>query len=177
MKTFLRFASAAILITALPMSAFAQQDSPTAGLVMATPGSVALIWHVNDSVALRPEFGFNRSTATGKGLAAGGEQTLTTVSPGFSALFYFARWDALRTYVSPRYIYSHASSESESPGGTSESTASSHSFSGSIGAEYLLHRRFGVFGELGLNFSSADSPTTETTAWNQRTAVGATLYF
>ena len=159
------------------MSAFAQQDTAKAGLVMATPSSVSLIWHVNDSIALRPEFGFSFSTAEGRENAAGGKTESTTLSPGFSVLFYTARWDAVRVYVSPRYLYSRAHNENSSPIGSNESTASSHSVSGSLGAEYALHRRFGVFGELGITYTDAETPNTTSTGWSHRTAVGAILYF
>lgn len=144
---------------------------------MATPSAVSLIWHVSDSIALRPEFGFTFGTAEGKGAAAGGKTDSSTLSPGFSVLFYVARWDALRTYVSPRYVYSRAHNENSSPGGSNESTATSHSVSGSLGAEYALHRRFGVFGELGITYSDAETPNTTSTGWAHRTAVGAILYF
>ena len=177
MKTFLRIASATILISAaLPMSAFAQQDSATAGLVMATPSSVSFIWHVSGSVALRPEIGFAASKA--ETMQGGGtESTSTTWTPGFSALFYVAQMDALRTYLTPRYAYSRAHVESSSTLGSSESTGTSHSVSGSFGAEYAVHRRFAVFGEIGINYTHAESETTDTNSWNHRSAVGAILYF
>ena len=60
--------------------------------------------------------------------------TSPTISPGFSVLFYIARWDAVRVYLRPRYIYSRAHNENSSPIDSNESTASSHPVSGSFGA-------------------------------------------
>jgi predicted porin len=177
MKTLIRALSVMMLLGVCSTNA-AAQDSPTTGLVMATPGSVAFIWHVSDSIALRPEIGFSTSTAEpNRDDPTNPESTLTQWNPGFSVLIYLQRWDTARLYVSPRYVYSRASSENSSELGSSESTADSHSIAGSIGAEYALHRRFGVFGEVGINYSHGESPTTVTNSWNHRTAVGAILYF
>jgi outer membrane protein W len=177
MTTLVRTLAVILLLAVFPASSSAQ-DSATVGLVMATPASVSVIWHVSDAIALRPEIGFTTSSTSAKGPGAAGAKTdASTVSPGFSVLFYLHRWDALRTYVSPRYVYSRAHAESTSQGGSSESTASSHTVAGSIGAEYALHRHFGVFGELGISYAHADAPTTSSDSWTHRTAVGAILYF
>jgi hypothetical protein len=177
MKTLLRVITLAALVTALPSSALAQEDTKL-GVVMATPSSVSIVWHASDRVAIRPEIGVSASSSTAESPAGDAKATQWTLSPGFSVLFYTARLDALRTYVAPRYVYSRAHNESTSPfGETGESTGTSHSVSGSFGAEYGLHRRFAVFGELGINYTHAESEFISSNGWNHRTAVGAIFHF
>jgi hypothetical protein len=177
MKLIPRTLLIVLSLAVMPAMAFAQDD-PTLGLVMATPGSVAIIWRASDNVALRPEMGFTASTATVEAAGGDAESTQWTLNPGFAVLFYTGRWDALRTYVSPRYVYSRAHSESTSPfGDTRESTGTSHAVSGSFGAEYALHGRFAVFGEVGINYSHSEADTHSSNSWNQRTAVGAIFHF
>ena len=136
MKPFLRASWLSVLsIVAIPAVVFAQ-DTSKVGLVMSTPSTASVIWHAGETVALRAEIAFVRSTSTHEAPGGDAESTQTTVIPGFSVLFYTGRFDALRTYVSPRYTYSRARVESSSPLGSSESTGTSHSVSGSIGAEY-----------------------------------------
>jgi hypothetical protein len=166
----------AVLVGVVPVSAFAQ-DASKLGLVMATPGSVSVIWRVSDRAAIRPEIGFATSTTTQETPIGDAQVATTTITPAFSVLFYMGQWEGLRTYVSPRYVYSRAHAEASSPGSSHESTATSHSVSGSFGAEYALHSRFAVFGELGINFSHADPGNVTTNSWNQRSAVGVIFNF
>ena len=177
MKLLFRAATAVLFLITVSSSVFAQDDARF-GLVMATPSSVSIIWHASGTVALRPEIGIAAGSSTFESPVGEAESTQWTISPGFSVLFYVGQRDALRTYVSPRYVYSRAHNESTSPlGETAESTGTSHSVSGSFGAEYALHRRFAVFGELGINYTHADAEQFSSNGWNQRTAVGAILYF
>jgi hypothetical protein len=105
-----------------------------------------------------------------------------TLGFGVSALWTVARWDALRAYVTPRVGYTRSSSTvtttttigpTELPGGVvtgifttgrgvpvSERTTRTNGYQvgGSFGAQYSLVERFAVFGEVGVNYSSLDSP-------------------
>ena len=93
---------ALLLLLATPVSAFAQ-DSAKTGLTMASNSSIGFIFHVNDSVAIRPEIAISvaKSTVT---TTVENENTQTQVAPGAGVLFYTGKWDALRTYISPRYV-------------------------------------------------------------------------
>jgi hypothetical protein len=164
-----------ILLLASPAAAFAQ-EKPQAGLVMNTAGAVSFIWHISERVALRPELGFSWAKIDNSEIPAESKSTLVT--PAVSALFYMGPREDFRIYVVPRYAYARTHSESESPFSDSDQTVGTHSISGSVGAEYSAHRRFAVFGEVGLNFSySKPVEATTSRGWGIRSVAGAILYF
>jgi hypothetical protein len=166
-----------MILSGLPAAASAQ-DVPGAGLAVTSTSAVGLLWQVSDRIALRPEFGFTSSKSTLE--AVGAEQTQRTLSPGFSVLFYTrSRSEDFRPFVAPRYVYgrSHGKSTSTMAPGVVESTLVTHSASVTGGAEYVPHRRFGIFGELGIAYSRAEPANTVTQSWSIRSVVGAILYF
>ena len=83
------------------------QEAGQAGITMGYPGSIGILWHVSDSVAVRPEISFSTSSSDNEF----GADT-TNVSGGASALFYVAKWDRVRAYVSPRFAYGRTTSDS-----------------------------------------------------------------
>jgi hypothetical protein len=204
-KTFMALALAAgAALSARPCAA---EEPARVGLAMGYPASVGIIWHVSDSVALRPELSFSHaSTSTDASssspLAFTSTIDSTQVGIGLGALFYVGKWDALRAYVSPQLAYARASGDSTSsdilpviPGlpalaatPTVSTTVSTYTVTGSVGAEYSLARRFAVFGEVGYGYSRASSSSSSssvlstalhqtTNATGTRTAVGVILYF
>jgi len=145
------------------------QDQARVGLTMGYPSSVGVIWQAAERVALRPEITLSRSTgdsATNDLLGAAPVSTTdsTGVGVGVSALFYLHRWDGLRTYVSPRFSYARTSTSASttSSTSTSEATTSAYLTSGSFGAQYSLGRHFGLFGEIGLGYTSTSTALTST---------------
>ncbi len=169
----LSLAFMSILAAAAPVSAQSQSQSEAKiGLAMGTPTALSVIWHVNDRVALRPEINFSRSTSENDVIDT--KFTSSTVSPGISALFYVSSWDQVRAYVSPRYFWSHLSASNSS--GSSQSS-NAHAFAGSVGVQYTPHRRFGVYGEVGFGFSTADAGDSTQSSAGIRHAIGAILYF
>ena len=166
------------------------QEAGDVGLSMGYPSNVAFIWHVTDRVAIRPEISFAWSSLETEidTPIEGGElksDTFTT-SFGVSGLFYFGTTDRLRPYVAPRFVYSRASIDSEAPFTPDiDSTDDGYQFSGSFGAQYGISDRFGVFGEVGVAYSSMSSQfgssplviERETRSFGTRTAVGVTFYF
>ena len=165
----LALAISSLLATASPVSA---QSDAKVGLAMGTPTAFSVIWHVDNRIALRPDIGFSHSTSENDVL--GTEFSSTTVSPGISALFYVSSWDQVRAYVSPRYTWSHLSASNSS--GSSQSS-NAHAFAGSLGVQYTPHRRFGVYGEVGIGFSTVDAGDSSQTSTGVRHAIGAILYF
>jgi hypothetical protein len=166
-----------------PTTAWAQ-DKGDMGLTISAPSAIGLMWHASERLAIRPEFSFGLTETDGEG-------TLPDISSksfalGVSALLYTHRWDELRLYVSPRFTYSYATTsiDIESPLNITDSTLSSWTATGSIGAQYALGTRFGVFAEAGLSYSSqqsetglSSSPDRTTWAFGTRAAVGGILYF
>ena len=174
-RKMIRFLPMALLAPMLvPASVFAQ-DSPKVGLVMATPTGVGIIWHITDRVAIRPGIGLAFASSETPLSKSDG----TSIDAGFSVLFYTARWDNVRSYISGRYFYEHGTTESSS----TEVTSTGHDITGSVGVEFTPHRRFGVFGEVG--FGPVKSTTgiesvfgdVKATTWRVRSSVGAILYF
>ncbi len=180
----------------------AAQDQPAVGLTMGYPASIGVIWHLSDRIAVRPEVSLQQVSTTSTSVITsfvivnGVELPMTTTTEsindqwntayGASGVFYLRRWDALRTYVSPRFLYSRSTSSSTtSPGSsTNEFTSNSYFVSGSFGAEYAFARRFGLYGELGFgythqsttnSFAAAGSNTGHT--MSTRSGVGAIFYF
>jgi hypothetical protein len=160
MRLSLAFAVTALLLC--PLSARAQ-DEPKVGVTMGYPSAVGVLWRVADRVALRPEFTWTRTSFE---VPAFSDPLLGTVSPastsdswqtgtGVSALFYLSRFENLRTYVSPRFSYSYSSSSSGLPNTAASSSSDvwAYTTSGAFGAQYGLGRHFGLFGEIGLNYT------------------------
>ena len=96
-------------------------------------------------------------------------------------MFYVGKWDALRAYVAPRFLYSRTRSTSEYTSErfvvpttpfapltpvlvttTTKSTGTSKSGTGLFGASYSLHERFSVFGEVGFGYTTSGSSSTST---------------
>ena len=182
----------AVLIAVLPASARAQAKHK-AGITMGFPASVGVLWHLNEKVALRPELTFGGSSS---------ETSITTttttpisinsdnwsVGTGVSALFYLKTEDRLRTYVSPRFIYSHTSTSSDTSGLTTQppvdlsQSGDAWGGIGSFGAQYAVGDRFTVFGEFGFGFShsstsrSAAGTSGSGNSWGTRGGVGIVYY-
>src|SRR5580765_1242446 len=101
------------------------QDTPRVGITMGSPAAVGVIWNVADRFALRPEMTFSGSTSDSSigdivGVTTGSSNDGFQIGAGLSALIYMGRWDALRTYVSPRFSYSRTRTSGTSTGSSSE---------------------------------------------------------
>jgi len=164
-----------LLLAALLLAPSARaQETGQAGLELGT-NAIGVIWHLNDRIAIRPEGTFSFSTgeiteATGWGL-------------GVSVLFYLNHVDKLSTYFVPRFLYQRTTTSS-SVSALGDLTSNAYDVSGSFGAQYALHRRFSVFGEVGLlirdtntNALSTFLSGTSTTTVRPQTGFGAILYF
>lgn len=194
----LSFLFAAVLTC--PASVLAQEKGQI-GITMGYPESIGLMWHLTDDVAVRPEFSFRHGTT-----GLGDDDSTTGVGVGVSGIIYISKRDALRTYVSPRFTYTRVTSEIDTslslvdvtrtlpslgltvPSSVT-STSTSKSFRASFGAQYALHERFSIFGEVGVSYTRADfssgfddqflglrrpnGPHTTSTA----TAAGVVFYF
>ncbi len=181
------------------------QDSGALGVTMGYPASIGVIWHVSDRVAIRPEISLTQISSTSSSvittIGPGGvvlSSTTTqastdqwTVGYGASALFYVKQWDALRTYVSPRFVYTRASvagtsssSTAAEPASTTEFDSNAYLVTGSFGAEYAFGTRFALYGEVGFGYSRTTTDSTQAGASNTtansvgtRSGVGVILYF
>jgi hypothetical protein len=212
MRQIVFFATTALLL--LPRLSLAQ-DTPRLGIVMGYPAEVAVLWNVSSRVAVRPEINWTRSrsetTLTTSSFTFNGTTiiptTVTTTSTsdswqigvGVSGLFYLSKSETLRTYVSPRYVYSRSTGTSDLGVGsvvgpiTTEpvtTVITNHAASGSLGAQYEIGKRFGVFGELGVSYlhsgdrsssqpSSVLSVVPSLKSWTigLRSGVGVILFF
>ena len=175
------FALAALLAVAGTASA---QDKKF-GLTMGYPSAVGVLWHVTDKVALRPELSLAGGSSETSGSGFNSQSDTTTIATGISALFYLNTADKLRTYVSPRFTYSHATTKqdlSSITNSTAETTANNTGGQGSLGVQYYVSNRFAVFGELGVGFGHTENSSNVTTtkgsawAWGTRSAVGIVFY-
>ena len=122
---------------------------------------------MTDNVAVRPEFSFSTGSTESPTINPAlslvstdvGETSSTAVTTGVSGLFYFRTWDILRAYVSPRYAYSHLTSEAGSTFSI-DGRNSAYTVTGSFGAHYQFHRRFAVFGETGFGYTHSHTTST-----------------
>jgi hypothetical protein len=200
-----RVIGAAAIAMVLMASAARAQEQGQVGIAMGYPASVAVIWHVTDAIAVRPDVTFSG----GHNESATVKSDSTNVGVGISGLIYIGTWESLRTYVSPRYSYGRSSSTIETtfpvdptlltiigltiPPASTTSTTSTMGLAGSFGAQYSLHKHFSAFGEVGFGYSKLTSTrsTSRTTlfpdpsldtdpkasSWGTRSAVGVIFYF
>ena len=188
----------AVMVMAPP--AWAQSER-RAGLVVAYPTSIGVLWHVTDGIALRPDLAVNwqstETTSTITGVIGPLPQTSTSTttgwnsSVGLSALFYVGSPGDLRFYLTPRVAYGWSRTETENTPPSQlqltsyESKTDGVLVAGSFGAQYKFHDRFEVFGEVGVSYSDQDGETAftvsrqtlSTTNVGLRSGVGVTVYF
>ena len=171
--------------TASPQPAPFQEPGNRIGITMGYPSTFGVVWEVNDRLALRPELSFSVGTSEGSAAGISGTSSDTwAVGVGVSALIYLKKWDALRTYVAPRFTYSRGSSSVESAfGGDNDLKSEGFTLNGLFGAQYALHRRFSVFGEVCVGVSNGETTLsgvdgrTESTSFGTRTGVGVIFFF
>lgn len=141
------------------------QEPDHVGITMGFPTSVGVLCPLGAHLAIRPEFSFSHATEalTETALVGGAlpAQSISNdanhVTAGVSVLVYVRRWDALRAYVTPRFSYSRSTGTTSStlPLGLLDVTTHEYSVGGSFGAQYSPVRHFGVFGEIGLLYTSS----------------------
>jgi hypothetical protein len=175
----------ALALLASSAGAAAAQDKGKIGITMGYPPSLGLLWHASDKVAIRPEFSMSGSSSESSSSSFGLESDSWTFATGASALFYLHTYDHLRTYVGPRFIYSHLRATSKSSGFTQTSSTTKGDAVGGggfFGAQYALGDKFRVFGELGFAVDHSTTKTTSGTgkatanAWGTRSSVGVIFY-
>jgi hypothetical protein len=153
----------------------AGQDTGKVGVTMGFPGSIGVIWQAADRVAIRPEFSFSRNTTEGTI-----DTTSWTLGTGVSGLFYVAKYDRVRTYVSPRYTYTRAGATAQLSS-LADTTVTGWSATGSFGAQYSPSAKFGMFGEVGYGYSrQTTSPgigSVDLTGKNSGTRAGVGVIF
>jgi hypothetical protein len=180
-RRFAVLATAMLVLGARPARA---QERGDAGITMGYPASIGFVYHVTDRVAVRPELSFTITDSS----SDNGPTLLTVdsaqIGTGVSAILFLSSADKLRTYVTPRYTYARAKSTSESPfSGTNETTIASHTIAGLFGAQYALHDRFSVFGEVGVAYTTQSNTSDVLTVrvdndtFASRTGVGVIFYF
>lgn len=145
----------------------ADAQSATFGLSVGVPASVAVLWQPTAAFGIRPEFAFDRFDAQSTSISRLGTSQFSSdtrqVGVGISALFQVYREENLSVYVSPRYVYrrGHTNVTQEVPADVfvngSDREIRGYSLTGSLGGRYALGTRFGVFGELGVDYSREDT--------------------
>ena len=165
------------------------QDGGKVGITMGYPAAVGIIWHLGDTIAIRPELTFSGSSSETDraGSTVDSEADGWAIGTGISALFYVKKYDRVRTYFSPRFTYEKIKSTVSSSSGvfdaSSTGRASSYGIVGSFGAEGRIADKFSAFGEIGFGYehtttSSSSSPTrTKGDTWGTRAGVGVIFYF
>jgi len=176
-----------IMVIATPAVA---QKKGDLGLSMAFPAAVGAQWHATDRVAARVTVNYERSstdTEIAIPVPVGIVPTETTivsssVSVGLSGLFFLRNGGGVSAFVSPSYAYTHSTADrNPDVSGLSDGGLASHAFGGSFGVQYTPNRKFGVFGEAGLEYQRHDSTPgsviTRSRIFGTRAGVGVILYF
>ena len=184
-----RLLACSLALFAAGATGAAAQDRGKVGITMGYPASVGIIWHVSDTVAIRPELSFSSSSseASGAGSVTTVESDGWTLGTGISALFYVHDYDRLRTYFSPRFTYNKIKTTNSSTNGIFDSSstgrASTYGIAGNFGAEGKIADKFSAFGEVGFGYSHTTTTTTSSSTrnksdtWGTRAGVGAIFYF
>ena len=179
------------------------QERGQLGLTMGYPAAIGVLWHASDRLGIRAEATFQTSSTELESgpLRSDRDVESTSFGVGFAGLFYLGRSDNVSTYFSPRLAYTRSTSETEGPevflvpqlfpvpvdlspiSLELRTESSGYSVGGSFGAQYSPNRRFSVFGELGLNYTTLNSESasfipseTEGSSFGVRSAVGIILY-
>jgi hypothetical protein len=163
------------------------QEAGKVGVTIAYPASIGLIWHATDKVAIRPAFAFAHSDSE---ITNGtSENESTTIALDLGVLFYLKKYDNVRTYISPRFVYSRSTSTStpvSTVPGLPElsSTGTSTGGAGVFGVQYTPGARFSVFGEVGMAYSHRHTETEsgvigalKSNGWATTSGVGVIFYF
>lgn len=165
---------ALLTITAVlvPVIGFAQ-DTPKIGVTMAAPSAIGILWQISDRIAVRPEVTLSRNSSESSQNQPVGSALLTNddsyaIGVGIGALFYVGKWDALRTYLVPRFSYTKSSTSATIDTNailgptSSESSASNYQTSAAFGGQYTLGRHFGLFGEAGFSYTRTNTSASTT---------------
>ena len=113
------------------------QETGKAGITIAYPASIGVIWHATDTVAIRPVFTFAHNSSETEPSTAESDSSVFGLDLG--VLFYLKKYDTVRTYVSPRFTYQRMNTTTTS-GSTQttlpeiESTANTTGGAGTFGA-------------------------------------------
>lgn len=156
----LRVLLGTLALVAAPSVASAQ-DPGSLGLTASTSGSVGIVWHLTDRVAVRPAIDFAHISTSGDGIyTLSGVQDDNSHSSNLfgikiSALLYLGRWENLRAYVAPGYGRTF---ESRTVTYT-DSETSNYEVEGLFGLQYALGTRFAVFGETGVDYQHLSTET------------------
>lgn len=161
----------------------AAQETGKTGVTMAYPGSIGVIWHASDTVAIRPAFSFNHTSGES---SIGSDNHSWGLGFGLGALFYLRKYDSVRTYVSPQFSYSRTNITATpvSTSGTLPEIASHNDATGgagTFGAQFFATPHFSVYGEAGIAFTHHKTATGSSTAvkgstWGTVAGVGVVMY-
>ena len=168
-----------IVITFIAGPAYAQKAG-NAGVLL-RGGSVGVLWHISDNVALRPEVAISKASTTTTSGATENTTDSWAANFGASAHFYVANWNSVRAYLSPQYHYMRG--RATSTGSPDISSSSTHSVAGMFGTQYVVSDRFSIFGEIGAQYAWqpkwSTSATTTTRGWqfDTKTSIGVVIYF
>jgi hypothetical protein len=154
------------------------QEAGKAGISIGYPSAIGVLWHVTESIAIRPDFTFTHTSSdTNSGWGVGTD---------ISALFYLKKYDNVRPYVSPRFSYTRTSNTSKPGNGiVAETTVKSSTTGGAgvFGAQAWTGTHFSVYGEVGIGFTSrkAESPFAtiadlKSKTWGTTAGVGVVFY-
>ena len=174
-------ATMALAVLAVPAQA---QEAGQVGITLGYPASVGLIWHVTDRVAVRPEVSFALGTSETHSDVFDTEGDSSTFGTGVAALFTLRQWDDVRAYAGPRFAYGRTTSSSENVlDGVTELSSRTYELAGLFGVQYTPHRRFAVFGEVGIAYNNRETESGESTIvlesrnWGTQTGAGIIFYF
>ena len=148
------------LATLLTAASIASAQDKKVGLTMGYPSSFGVVWHVSEKVAIRPELSLAGSSAETTAAGFSSESNSTAIGTGISALFYLNTADKLRTYVSPRFTYSHSTTEQRSSSITNSSaknTTTSTGGQGSFGARSRREQSLRGLRRAGVGFAHNES--------------------
>ena len=149
-------------------------------------GTAGALWQISNRFAVRGDFSATHSDTVSYISYSNttSHQTSKAIAVGASGLITLHQQDNLRVYVSPRYARAFNNFKFLTLPFPSSSTTTwkPYSSSLSLGGQYNFSRRFGVFGESGMEnvrYRTVQQglPDENTSVWQSISTFGILLYF
>jgi hypothetical protein len=132
------------------------QEAGDVGLAVGSDGSVGIIWHATNAIAVLPAIQFRHVSIETEGLVSGNEDSTSALLFEVTVPLYLKKRDSLYVFVAPRISHSFQSEDDELPASLSVDR-SNIQVAGLVGLQYAISERFSVVGTTGIAWGHSSS--------------------